>query len=1064
MFEKLIRAAIEHRWLVLLAVIGMAAIGVFNYQKLPIDAVPDITNVQVQINTQAPGYSPLETEQRVTYPIETVMAGLPNLEQTRSLSRYGLSQVTVIFKDGTDIYFARQLVNERIQEARDKLPSGITPAMGPISTGLGEIYLWTVEAKDGAKKPDGQPYTATDLREIQDWIIKPQLRNVPGVTEINSIGGFAKEYQISPIPERLTSLGVTLQDIVTALDRNNGNVGAGYIEKRGEQYLIRAPGQVKTLEDIGNVILGSAGGVPIRVRDVAEVGIGRELRTGAATDNGREVVLGTVFMLIGQNSRTVSQAVDKKMIEINRSLPDGVHAVTVYDRTVLVDKAINTVKKNLLEGAILVIVILFLFLGNIRAAIITATVIPLSMLFTFTGMVSYKVSANLMSLGALDFGIIIDGAVVIVENCVRRLAHAQAHYGRPLTRSERFHEVFLASKESRRPLLFGQLIIMVVYLPIFALTGVEGKMFHPMAFTVVAALVGAMILSVTFIPAAVALFIGNRVSEKENFLMVQAKRWYGPLLDRVMEAKAVVLATAAVAVVLCGLIATRMGSEFVPSLNEGDFAIQALRIPGTSLSQSVAMQQQLEVTLKAKFPEIDRIFARTGTAEIASDPMPPNISDGYIMLKPMSEWPEPRKSRDELLAAVQEVVGKIPGNNYEFSQPIQLRFNELISGVRSDVAVKIFGDDMDVLNKTAEEVSSKLEKIPGASEVKVEQTTGLPMLTVNIDRQKSARYGLNVADIQDAVATAIGGREAGTLFEGDRRFDILVRLPESLRNDLESMKRLPIPLPRSAGGVEGRTNFIQLAEVASFELAPGPNQVSRENGKRRIVVSANVRGRDVGSFVADAEAALAQVKIPAGYWTSWGGTFENLQSATQRLQIVVPVSLLLVFVLLFAMFGNVKDGLLVFTGIPFALTGGILALWLRDIPMSISAAVGFIALSGVAVLNGLVMISFIRSLRDEGTQLDAAIREGALTRLRPVLMTALVASLGFIPMAIATGTGAEVQRPLATVVIGGILSSTLLTLLVLPILYRLAHRPDEDLEDVTVEPVHPQATSASQNS
>ena len=1062
MFEKLIRAAIEHRWLVLLAAIGMAAVGVFSYQKLPIDAVPDITNVQVQINTQAPGYSPLETEQRVTYPIETVMAGLPNLEQTRSLSRYGLSQVTVIFKDGTDIYFARQLVNERIQEARDKLPVGITPALGPISTGLGEIYLWTVEAKDGAKKPDGSPYTATDLREIQDWIIKPQLRNVPGVTEINSIGGFAKEYQIAPIPERLASLGVTLQDIVTALDRNNGNVGAGYIEKRGEQYLIRAPGQVKTLEDIGNVILSSAGGVPIRVRDVADVGLGRELRTGAATDNGREVVLGTVFMLIGQNSRTVSQAVDKKMVEINRSLPEGVHAVTVYDRTVLVDKAIATVKKNLLEGAILVIVILFLFLGNIRAAIITATVIPLSMLFTFTGMVHYKVSANLMSLGALDFGIIIDGAVVIVENCVRRLAHAQAHYGRPLTRAERFHEVFLASKESRRALLFGQLIIMVVYLPIFALTGVEGKMFHPMAFTVVAALVGAMILSVTFIPAAVALFIGHRVSETENFLVVQAKRWYGPLLDRVMAAKAVMLAAAAVAVVLCGLIATRMGSEFVPSLNEGDFAIQALRIPGTSLSQSVAMQQQLEATLKAKFPEIDRVFARTGTAEIASDPMPPNISDGYIMLKPVSEWPEPRKSRDELLAAIQEVVGKVPGNNYEFSQPIQLRFNELISGVRSDVAVKIFGDDMDVLNKTGEEISSMLQKIPGASEVKVEQTTGLPMLTVNIDRQKASRYGLNVADIQDAVATAIGGREAGTLFEGDRRFDILVRLPESLRNDVESMKRLPIPLPRGTGGTgsaEGRTNFIQLAEVASFELAPGPNQVSRENGKRRIVVSANVRGRDVGSFVADAEAALAQVKIPTGYWTSWGGTFENLQSATQRLQIVVPVSLLLVFLLLFAMFGNVKDGLLVFTGIPFALTGGILALWLRDIPLSISAAVGFIALSGVAVLNGLVMISYIRSLREDGTPLDEAIREGALTRLRPVLMTALVASLGFIPMAIATGTGAEVQRPLATVVIGGILSSTVLTLLVLPILYRLAHRPDEQEEDVTAEPAHEGVTA-----
>ena len=543
---------------------------------------------------------------------------------------------------------------------------------------------------------------------------------------------------------------------------------------------------------------------------------------------------------------------------------------------------------------------------------------------------------------------------------------------------------------------------------------------------------------------------------------MQAKRWYGPLLDRVMAAKAVVLAAAAVAVVLCGLIATRMGSEFVPSLNEGDFAIQALRIPGTSLSQSVAMQQRLEATLKAKFPEIDRVFARTGTAEIASDPMPPNISDGYIMLKPVSEWPEPRKSRDELLAAIQEVVGKVPGNNYEFSQPIQLRFNELISGVRSDVAVKIFGDDMDVLNKTGEEISSMLQKIPGASEVKVEQTTGLPMLTVNIDRQKASRYGLNVADIQDAVATAIGGREAGTLFEGDRRFDILVRLPESLRNDLESMKRLPIPLPRGTGGTgsaEGRTNFIQLAEVASFELAPGPNQVSRENGKRRIVVSANVRGRDVGSFVADAEAALAQVKIPTGYWTSWGGTFENLQSATQRLQIVVPVSLLLVFLLLFAMFGNVKDGLLVFTGIPFALTGGILALWLRDIPLSISAAVGFIALSGVAVLNGLVMISYIRSLREDGTPLDEAIREGALTRLRPVLMTALVASLGFIPMAIATGTGAEVQRPLATVVIGGILSSTVLTLLVLPILYRLAHRPDEQEEDVTAEPAHEGVTA-----
>jgi heavy metal efflux system protein len=1046
MFERIIRFSIEQRWLILLAVFGMAALGVFNYQKLPIDAVPDITNVQVQINTQAPGYSPLETEQRVTYPIETVMAGLPRLVQTRSLSRYGLSQVTVIFEDGTDIYFARQLVNERIQEARDKLPAGISPSLGPISTGLGEIYLWTVEAKEGATKPDGSPYTPTDLREIQDWIIKPQLRNVPGVTEINAIGGFAKEYQVAPLPERLAAYGMTLQQIVTALERNNGNVGAGYIEKRGEQYLIRAPGQVKGPEDIRNVIVGAAQGLPIRIRDVAEVGIGRELRTGAATDNGREVVLGTVFMLIGQNSRTVSQAVDKKMEEINRNLPAGVEAVTVYDRTILVDKAIATVKRNLLEGAILVIAVLFLFLGNIRAALITACIIPLAMLFTFSGMVANKVSANLMSLGALDFGIIIDGAVVIVENCVRRLSHARAALGRPLTRTERFQEVFKASRESRRALLFGQLIIMVVYLPIFALTGVEGKMFHPMAFTVVIALLGAMILSVTFIPAAVALFIGDKVSEKENRLMHLAKEIYAPVLRWAMSSKAVVLTFVSVTVVLSGLITTRMGSEFVPNLNEGDFAIQALRIPGTSLTQSVAMQQQLESRLKEKFPEIQRIFARTGTAEIASDPMPPNISDGYIMLKPEKDWPAPKRTRDALLAAMQAEVASLPGSNYEFSQPIQLRFNELISGVRSDVAIKVFGDDMDVLNATAASIAAMLQKINGASEVKIEQTTGLPVLTVQIDREKSSRYGLNVGDVQDAVATAIGGREAGTVFEGDRRFDIQVRLPDSLRNDPEAIKRLPIPLPRGGASGDSRANFIPLSEIATLELAPGPNQVSRENGKRRIVVSANVRARDIGSFVAEAEQGLARVKIPSGYWTTWGGTFENLQSATARLQIVVPVSLLLVFVLLFAMFGNIKDGLLVFTGIPFALTGGIIALWLRDIPLSISAAVGFIALCGVAVLNGLVMIACIRSLREEGMALDPAIREGALTRLRPVLMTALVASLGFVPMAIATGTGAEVQRPLATVVIGGILSSTLLTLLVLPLLYQMAHRQDESME------------------
>ena len=763
MFERLIQFAIGQRSLVMLVVAAMAALGIYNYQKLPIDAVPDITNVQVQINTSAPGYSPLETEQRVTFPLETVMAGLPHLEQTRSLSRYGLSQITVIFKDGTDIFFARQMVNERLQEARNQLPAGVAPAMGPISTGLGEIYLWTVEAKEGAKKADGTPYTPTDLREIQDWIIKPQLRNVPGVTEINSIGGYAKEYQVAPDPQRLASYGLTLQDVVAALNRNNGNASAGYIEKRGEQLLVRAPGQVQSLDDIRNIILANAGGVPVRVRDVAEVLIGRELRTGAATENGREVVLGTVFMLIGQNSRAVSQAVDQKMVEINRSLPVGVEAITVYDRTVLVDKAINTVRKNLLEGAVLVIAVLFVFLGNIRAALITAMVIPLSMLFTFTGMVTFKVSANLLSLGALDFGIIVDGAVVIVENCVRRLAHAQAQAGRKLTRAERFAEVSAAAKEARRPLLYGQLIIMVVYLPIFALTGVEGRMFHPMALTVVMALAGAMLLSITFIPAAVALFIGDNVVEKEQ---KQLGARYGRVLERVLANTPVVLAFAGISVVLSVLLATRLGSEFVPSLNEGDFAIQALRIPGTSLTQSVEMQKQIEVTLKNKYPEIDRIFARTGTAEIASDPMPPNISDGYIMLKPQSEWPKPRKTRDELLQDIQATLARLPGNGYEFSQPIQLRFNELISGVRSDVAVKLFGDDTQVLNDTAAKIAATLGSVAGAAEVKVEQTTGLPMLTVQIDREKTARYGLNVGDVQDTIATAIGGAEAGTMFEG----------------------------------------------------------------------------------------------------------------------------------------------------------------------------------------------------------------------------------------------------------------------------------------------------------
>ncbi|UCR82738.1 efflux RND transporter permease subunit [Pseudomonas chlororaphis] len=1047
MFERIIQFAIEQRIIVLLAVLLMAAVGVGSYQKLPIDAVPDITNVQVQVNASMPGYSPLETEQRITYPVEVAMAGLPGLEQTRSTSRSGLSQVTVIFKEGTDLYFARQLVNERLQVAREQLPEGVEASMGPISTGLGEIFFWTVEAEPGALKEDGTAYTPTDLRVIQDWVIAPQLRNVPGVAEINTIGGFAKLYQIAPDPRRLAAYNLTLGDLMTALDRNNANVGAGYIERNGQQLLIRAPGQVKSIEDIANIVINTVDGTPIRVSNVATVDIGRELRTGAATENGREVVLGTVFMLVGENSRTVSRVVAEKLAEINRSLPKGVTAVTVYDRTNLVDKAVATVKKNLIEGALLVIAILFLFLGNIRAALITAMVIPLAMLFTFTGMFTNKVSANLMSLGALDFGIIVDGAVVIVENAIRRLAHAQQHHGRMLTRSERLHEVFAAAKEARRALIYGQLIIMVVYLPIFALSGVAGKMFHPMAFTVVIALLGAMILSVTFVPAAIALFVTGKVKEEENFVMRGARRGYEPVLRWVMSHRSLAFALAFLSVLVSGLVASRMGSEFIPSLSEGDFAQQAMRVPDASLTQSVEMQKTLEKTLLAQIPEIERVFARTGTAEIASDVMPPNISDAYLMLKPKEQWPDPGKSREAIIADIERVSNSLPGNVYELSQPIQLRFNELISGVRSDVAVKVFGDDMEVLNKTAEAISQTLQKIDGAAEVKVQQTTGLPVLTVNVDRDKAARFGLNVGDVQDAVAIAVGGRKAGILYEGDRRFDMLVRMSDSLRTDIDGLSRLLIPVAAAAGSVNGQLGFIALSEVASVDLVLGPAQVSRENGKRLVIVSANVRGRDMGSFVEEATRAIGdQVKIPTGYWITWGGQFEQLQEASKRLEIVVPVALLLVFGLLFMMFNNLKDGLLVFTGIPFALTGGIMALWLRDIPLSISAGVGFIALSGVAVLNGLVMIAFIRNLREEGRMLAAAVNEGALTRLRPVLMTALVASLGFIPMALATGTGAEVQRPLATVVIGGIISSTALTLLVLPALYHWAHRKEEELE------------------
>ena len=1047
MLEKLLQFSIRHRWFVLLATLGLAALGVFNFQRLPIDAVPDITNVQVQINTEAPGYSPLEAEQRVTFTVETAMAGLPRLDYTRSLSRYGLSQVTVVFKDGTDIYFARQLIAERLQSLRTQLPTGLDPTMGPVSTGLGEIFMFTVEPEFATtRKPDGTAYTPTDLRELQDWVVRPQLRNLKGVTEVNTIGGFVKQFHVTPHPDRLIAHGLTLRDLMEALARNNTNVGAGYIERAGEQYLIRVPGQVTNLTEIGALVVAQRSGQPIRVRDVAEVILGEELRTGAATENGREVVLGTVFMLIGENSREVSTRVAQKLVDVNRSLPPGVVATAVYDRTNLVDRTIATVRSNLVEGAMLVIVILFLFLGNFRAALITAAVIPLSMLFTITGMVTNKVSGNLMSLGALDFGLIVDGAVIIIENCLRRFGGEQHRLGRLLTKPERLALAFEATKEVRGATLFGELIIAIVYVPIFALTGVEGKMFHPMAFTVVSALLGAMLLSVTFVPAAVAIFITGKVSHQDNLAIRGAKALYRPTLRFIMTIRPAVALAAVVLVGLAGLTATRLGSEFIPSLDEGDIALHALRIPGTSLTQAVAMQRELEDRLK-QFPEVDRIVAKMGTAEVATDPMPPSVADTYIILKPRTAWPDPRRTKADLVAAMEAAAQKVPGNNYEFTQPIQMRFNELISGVRSDVAVKVYGDDLDVMSKTAGEIEAVLKTIPGAADVKVEQTTGLPMLTVHLDREALARYGLPAADVQELISTALGGTTVGQIFEGDRRFDLVVRLPENLRTDLAALHDLPIPLPHSNAPTSTpnpQLSHIPLREVATVELAPGPNQFSRENGKRLVIVTANVRGRDLGSFVAEAQARIASaVTVPPGYWLGYGGTFEQLLSATQRLQIVVPVALVLILGLLFVSLGNAKDALLVFTGVPLALTGGVAALWLREIPLSISAGVGFIALSGVAVLNGLVMLSCIRALRDTGQPLDAAIEEGCLTRLRPVLMTALVASLGFVPMALATGAGAEVQRPLATVVIGGIISSTLLTLVVLPALYRLAHRPDE---------------------
>jgi cobalt-zinc-cadmium resistance protein CzcA len=1030
--DALIQFSIARRWLVIFLVGVAAAVGVWNYQNLPIDAVPDITNVQVQINTEAPGYSPLEVEQRITYLVELAIAGLPHVEETRSLSRYALSQVTVVFETGTDIYFARNLISERLQQAKSEMPAGLEPVMGPVATGLGEIFHYVVTAEPDARQENGEPYDATALRTLQDWVIRPQLRLVPGVTEINTIGGYEREFHITPDPAQLLAYELTFDDLVHALPKNNANVGAGYIEKNGEQYLVRAPGQITDIDSIKQVIVAHRDNVPISIADVADVGFGKQLRTGAATLNEQETVLGTAVMLLGGNSRTVSEAVAEKLAAINKTLPEGVTASPVYDRTVLVNKTIATVQTNLLEGAVLVIAVLLLMLGNVRAALLTALVIPLSMLILISGMVATKVSANLMSLGALDFGLIVDGSLIIVENCIRRLAGHQHRLGRLLTLDERFQTVFSATREVFTPAMVSVLVVILVNLPLLALAGVEGKMFTPMALAVIIALLAALVLSVTFVPAGVALLLRGKISEEDNAIVRAAKKIYSPTLAAALRFRIPVAIGAVVLVLGCGWMATRMGAEFIPNLDEGDIAVQALRIPGTSLTQSLDMQFQLERAI-LELPEVKTFFSRVGTAEVASDPMGPNISDGYVMLKERDEWPDPEKTKARLLEEVQDKLAAIPGNAFEISQPIQLRFNELISGVRSDLGVKIFGDDLAQLRKSGNEIAAVIGAIPGAEDVKVEQVSGLPILSVEAIRPVLYRYGLNVEDVQHVLAAATGGEEAGLIFEGDRRFRIVVRLPEELRNDLRALERLPVPLPQ--GG------YVPLGELATLSVAPGPNQISRENGKRRLFVSANVRGRDLGSFVAEVQQRLdEQVTIPPGYWLSYGGTFEQLESSSKRLGVLVPVTLFMIFALLMLTFGSAKDAALVFSGVPLALTGGVISLWLRDIPLSITAGVGFITLCGVSVLTGVVMVSAIRDGLASGKDIDTAIRDGALLRLRPILMVALVAALGFLPMALNTGTGAEVQRPLATVVIGGILSSTALTLVVLPGLYRMAYR------------------------
>lgn len=1052
--------AVRFRWAIIVLTALAAIYGAFNLLRLPIDAVPDITNTQVQINTSAPALSPSQVETQVTFPIETGLAGIDGLKMTRSISRNGFSQVTAIFEEDTDIYFARQQVNERLAPIGASLPEGADPTMGPISTGLGEVLMYTIEYEhpsgrgaavggrigwqlDGSfitergDRLDSEVAKAAYLRTVQDWVVAPLMRSIDGVAGVDSIGGYEKQFLVQPDPARLTGYGLSFDSLIDALEAANLAAGANFVDRADEALLVRVDARLGGIADIEEAVIATREGVPIRIGDVANVSIGGDLRTGAASLNGEEAVVGTVLMRSGENSRTVSAQAAERLDEVRASLPAGVAAEIVYNRSSLVDATIATVEKNLVEGALLVIAVLFLMLGNIRAAIIAALVIPISMLMAAIGMNRLGVSGNLMSLGALDFGLIVDGAVIIVENSVARLAARQHREGRLLSLGERLTETRLAAQEMIKPTVYGQAIILLVYAPLLTFTGVEGKTFSPMAITVMLALASAFVLSLTFVPAMIAVLLNKKLTEKEVKPVRLAKERYGPAVRKAIARPWPVIGAGvgifAVAVFVFGFL----GSEFTPQLDERDVAVQSLRIPSTSLERSVAMQRRVEDRLE-EFPQVELVFSRTGTAEVASDPMPPNASDAYVILKPRAEWPDPDLPKDELVAQMEEGLSGLIGNLYEFSQPIELRFNELIAGVRGDVAVKLYGDDLTALTDSAGDVAQVLRGIEGAADVKVQQVTGFPTLDIVFDRPTIARYGLTVEDVAQPVAIALGGRPAGLVFEGDRRFEVVVRLEDAARDNFDQLGALPIVLENGV--------TVPLRTLADFEVVDGLAEVRREQGRRLVIVSANVRERDLGSFVEEAQAGVAaQVDLPPASFIEWGGQYQNLQEAQARLAIVVPICFAVVLLLLYMALGGWVPALAVFSAIPLALAGGVFALALRGMPFSVSAAVGFIALSGVAVLNGLVMMTAIRQRLEDKMEIDEAIADGALARLRPVLMTALVASLGFVPMAIATGTGAEVQRPLATVVIGGLVTATALTLFVLPAIARLVlHRSDDE--------------------